>query len=42
MFKIASTCFGSQGILHIFKYFIIILIAPKNYRFVHLLDNKVF
>jgi len=25
-----------------FKYFIIILILPTNYIFVHLLDNKVF
>ena len=30
------------AILNIFKYFIIILIVPTNYIFVHLLDNKVF
>ena len=30
------------AILNIFKYFIIILIVPTKYIFVHLLDNKVF
>ena len=29
-------------ILHILKYFIIILILSTNYIFLHLLDNKVF
>ena len=30
-----------RAILSIFKYFIIILIVPASYIFVHLLDNKV-